>query len=273
MTYLESKGIDGLDYEFHSPQNELLPNIVFIHGAGGDRTQWDSQVNFLLENGYGTLAISLNNHGESLSALNNSINPVSVNQTLIDQYTREVINIISYLKLESYSLVGHSMGGAIVLNYVLFIKKQEFKKPPPLPAVIFLMSTGAKLNVAPIFFDLLKKDYNEALKLMSKFSYGSKAELQIKQKNQEILTKNGWHVLYNDLDACRYFDVRKDLRLIDIPTIILCGDQDQMTPPKFSRYLHENISNSELFLIEEAGHFIFQEAPNQVNEIIHKSLR
>jgi pimeloyl-ACP methyl ester carboxylesterase len=79
--------------------------------------------------------------------------------------------------------------------------------------------------------------------------------------------------LYNDLDACRYFDVRKDLNLIEIPAIIICGDQDQMTPLKFSQYLHENIPNSQLVLIAEAGHFVFQEAPIQVNNIIHDSLR
>jgi pimeloyl-ACP methyl ester carboxylesterase len=246
---------------------------VFIHGSGGDKSQWEAQVDFLSKKGYGILTISLPNHGKSFLDREPTMNEESVNQMLIQGYTWEISNLISYLQLEHYCLLGHSMGGAIVLNFVILTKKGVFLDPPPLPNSIFLIGTGAKLNVAPIFFDLIRNDFNEALKLMGKFSYGSKAEHSIKVKNQNILTNNGHIVLYNDLDACRYFDVRKDLNLIEIPAIIICGDQDQMTPLKFSQYLHENIPNSQLVLIAEAGHFVFQEAPIQVNNIIHDSLR
>ena len=67
--------------------------------------------------------------------------------------------------------------------------------------------------------------------------------------------------------------MRTDLESIKVPTVILCGVQDQMTPPKFSKFLHETIPNSQLFLIPDAGHFLFQEAPAQVNGIIHNSIQ
>ena len=267
------KAVDRLDYSYIVPKNYSLPYIVFIHGAGGDKSQWEFQVDFLSEKGYGILTISLQNHGESLKDHEININSDTISQSLINNYTEDIVELIIQLGIKNYCLAGHSMGGAIVLNFVLLTEKGAFKDLLPLPKTMFLIASGAKLNVAPVFFDLIRNDFNEALKLMSKFSYGSKTELSVKLKNQKILTNNGSIVLYNDLDSCRYFDVRTDLESIKVPTVILCGVQDQMTPPKFSKFLHETIPNSQLFLIPDAGHFLFQEAPAQVNGIIHKSIQ
>jgi pimeloyl-ACP methyl ester carboxylesterase len=264
--------VDKLDYNLIIPKNDSLPYIVLIHGAGGDKSQWEFQIDFLSKKEFGILAISLPNHGESSSDPDTVLYEDSVSKSLITEYTNDIIDLISSLGLMNYCLVGHSMGGAIVLNFVLLLDKGIIEDPPRPPKVIFLIGTGAKLNVAPVFFDLLKTDFKEGLRLMSKFSYGTNADLSIKQKNQNILTNNGSHVLYNDLEACRHFDVRKDLGRIKILTIILCGDQDQMTPPKFSQYLHENIKHSQIFFIKDSGHFVFQEAPIRVNDIIHKSV-
>ncbi len=265
--------VDRLDYDQVQPKNSSFPYLVFLHGAGGDKRQWESQIDFFSKNGYGVLAISLQNHGESHSDHNLKLNQESESQELIKIYTNDIAVLISSLKIKNYCLAGHSMGGAIVLSLVISINNGVFQDPPPLPKLIFLIGTGAKLNVAAVFFDLLKDDFSEALKLMGKFSYGDNADLAIKQKNQDILTKNGYEVLYNDLDACRYFDVRQSLTLVNIPTVIICGARDQMTPPKFSLYLHENIRTSRIFIIPDVGHFVFQEAPEQVNEIIYISLQ
>ena len=67
------KAVDRLDYSYIVPKNYSLPYIVFIHGAGGDKSQWEFQVDFLSEKGYGILTISLQNHGESLKDNENNI--------------------------------------------------------------------------------------------------------------------------------------------------------------------------------------------------------
>ena len=263
--------VDKLDYDLIKPQNSSLPYIVFIHGAGGDKSQWDFQTDFLSKKGYGTLTISLPDHGKSKTE-SDFLTRNSRKPNLIPHYTQKISDLISNLDIEKYCLVGHSMGGGIILNFSLMLEKGIILDLPPLPEMIFLIGTGAKLNVAPVFFDLLKTDFNEALRLMSKFSYGTKADLSIKLDNQKILTNNGMNVLFNDLEACKHFDVRESLNKIKIPAIIICGDEDQMTPPKFSHYLHENLANSQIFLIQEAGHFVFQEVPTQVNDIIYRNL-
>ena len=229
--------------------------LVFIHGAGGDKTIWLNQQNFFNKEGYGTLSISFSR----------SIEQIGTELISIENYCNQVSLLIKELEITKYCLIGHSMGGAITLFYVLSYSED-------LPESIILIGTGAKLNVAPVFFDLILNDFKEAIKLMGKFVYSSKTDLSIKKFNGDILLKNGPEILYSELKACTNFDVRKEISEINVPTLILCGEEDQMTPPKFSYFLEENILNSKLHLIANAGHFVFQENPDRVNSHILKFL-
>jgi len=65
--------------------------------------------------------------------------------------------------------------------------------------------------------------------------------------------------------ACDHFDIRSRLREIRLPTLVLCGEEDQLTPVKYSRDLHENISSSRLVLIPLAGHMVMVEQPDMMN--------
>jgi pimeloyl-ACP methyl ester carboxylesterase len=247
--------VKNIDYELIEATNKDLM-LVFIHGAGGDKTMWFQQKEFFNKQGYGTLTISLSGYsaktnGESIS---------------IQKYTKQVYMLIKELNIRYFVLVGHSMGGAITLNYVLSSNET-------LPSHIILIGTGATLNVAPVFFDLIKSDFLEALKRMGKYSYSSQTELPIKQFNQEILVKSGSEVLFSDLKTCSKFDVRNEIQKISIPTLIICGEEDKMTPPKLSHFLDEKIPNSKLKVIVNSGHFVFQETPDQVNSYILEFIR
>ena len=179
----------------------------------------------------------------------------------------ESVNILlTYLELEMIILIGHSMGGAITLHLVLNYPDLPIEK-------LVLIGTGAKLGVAPIFFETIKKNFGEALKLMGKFAYHEKAFLQVKLNNEEILLKNGPEVLLEDFNACNMFDIRSKLNRISKETLIICGEDDQMTPVFYSSYLNENITNSKLSVIPEAGHFVFQEKAYEVNDIIHQFIK
>ncbi|MHA1206548.1 MAG: alpha/beta fold hydrolase [Candidatus Hodarchaeales archaeon] len=243
--------ISKIDYELIPPDKSNKPTLVFIHGGGGDKNQWYFQHDYFRAKGFGILAFSLSSHGKSAHSSNNSI---------LD-YVKEVSYLISDLKLKNYVLIGHSMGGGIVLSYVLL----DTKNPP---TEIVLIGTGAKLNVAPIFFDLLISDFNQDLRLMSKYNYARTTSVDVKIGNQKKKKKNGPGILIQDLKACQQFDVRDRLEEIKIPSLIICGEEDGMTPVKFSIFLHKKLINSELVIILKAGHFVFQEAPDKVNETI-----
>lgn len=241
-----------IDFDLFPASTSDFPNIVFIHGAGGDKQQWEKQKDYFQSLGFGMVIPSLPGHGES--QLPDSIS--------IKTYSDVIFRLLDFIKLSRVTLIGHSMGGAIALQLLL-----EYS--PGMIDKLVLIGTGAKLNVAPLIFELIENDFKEALRLMGEFSYGKNTPLKIKRENEKILRHNGAQILTHDFEACRQFDMRIELGKIKIPTLIICGQDDMMTPVKFSTYLHEQLPNSQLELIPNAGHFVFQEASEKVNTYIH----
>ena len=76
-----------------------------------------------------------------------------------------------------------------------------------------------------------------------------------------------------DVTACRKFDFRGHLKRLKLPTLILCGERDRITPPRHSKRLHEEIPGSTLMQIEKAGHMLPLEAPKEVNAAIREFIR
>ena len=244
-----------MDYDLFSTEKVNTPCLVFIHGAGGDKTQWFLQEQFFRELGWRILIPSLPNLG-----VNNNINEVS-----ISNYADVILNLIISLKLEKVTLIGNSMGGAIALRLALNDSNNLISN-------LVLIGTGAKLNVAPIIFELLETDFPKFLELMREYGYNKDTKEDLKRRNEEILKQAGSDVLLQGFKACSKFDVRNELRDLKIPTLIICGEKDMMTPCKYSTYLAEKIIDSSLSLIPNAGHYVFHESPNEVNEAIKEFL-
>jgi pimeloyl-ACP methyl ester carboxylesterase len=60
---------------------------------------------------------------------------------------------------------------------------------------------------------------------------------------------------------------------INIPTLALCGDQDVMTPPKYSLYLADHMPRAKALVIEGGTHMVFAEKPLEVNRAIDEFLQ
>ncbi|MFX0123167.1 MAG: alpha/beta fold hydrolase [Candidatus Hodarchaeota archaeon] len=244
--------VKKLDFDYFPSTYHNAPNLVFIHGAGGDKTQWQEQKIFFQDLGWGVVILSLPGHGQSVSSGSLSIN----------KCVDEIFLLITSLGLEQVSLIGHSMGGAITLQLALQNDKSLIK-------ALVLIGTGANMYVNPIIFELLESDFSQALQLITKFAYDENALVNLKQENENVMRNTGFRTLYEAFKACSLFDVRKEINRITTPTLIICGENDKMMPVKYSLYLNRNIDQSKLVTIPKTGHFVFQEASNQVNKEIH----
>ncbi len=80
-------------------------------------------------------------------------------------------------------------------------------------------------------------------------------------------------VTYRDWAACNSFDIMSRLNEIHLPTLIICGADDPMTPIKYSQYMHNRIEGSTLRIIPHAGHDVMREQPEAVNQAIEEWLR
>ncbi len=244
-----------LDYDFLSPTKPDAPHLLFIHGAGGDKNQWIEQKNFFQKHGWGVINLSLPSHGSS---------PPSESISL-DKYVEVVNELMVDQEFENVCLIGHSMGGAIALKYVIQYQNSIVNK-------LILIGTGAKLKIAPAFFDAIETDYSYFLELLEKFAYHNSTSLQIKSVNEKILRKNGAEIFIQDFKVCDIFDIRSELNKITTKTLIIVGQDDQMTPVRYSTFLHDNLINSQLVIIPETGHYVFQEKPLDVNQQIYDFL-
>ena len=77
-------------------------------------------------------------------------------------------------------------------------------------------------------------------------------------------------MLYRDLSACNVFDIMNRLHEITLPTLIICGADDRLTPIKYSQFLHQHIAGSVLRIIPGAGHYVMREQPEAVNQAIEE---
>ena len=71
-----------------------------------------------------------------------------------------------------------------------------------------------------------------------------------------------------DFRACDAFDVMGRLGEIELPTLVLCGESDALTPPKYSHFLAGNIPGARLEMVEAAGHMLMLEQPARAGEAI-----
>ncbi len=228
---------------------DLGENLIFIHGSGGNRKTWSNQIDYFSKN-HNVFAIDLPGHGEQKGGGKSSV----------EDYVEYIKEFIEEKSIKNPWLIGHSLGGAIVLSFAL--KYKEIAK------AIVLVGTGARLRVLPRILNAIKSNYEDALKPISDFGFSPKTDKSIVSEWIKETLKCPSEVTYGDFQACDKFDVMNDLNKIKIPTLIICGSEDQLTPIKYSQYLKENIKDSKLVIIEDAGHMVMFEKPNIFNQAL-----
>ena len=229
---------------------EKDPSLLFIHGAGGNGEIWEEQVGFF-KGKHSVFRIDLPGHGGSDSPGEDRISAYAA-------WVRRSAEKVFAKK--PFVLVGHSMGGAIVLELAL--------TPPEGLKGIVLVGTGAKLAVTHAIFQMLSENPELFFESISQFSFSSAAPVALREQFVRVTRRCPPPVIFNDFKACDHFDIRNRLPEIKLPTLVLCGEEDQLTPVKYSRYLHENIAASRLVLIPNSGHMVMVEQPDLFNQSI-----
>ncbi|MHA2391916.1 MAG: alpha/beta fold hydrolase [Promethearchaeota archaeon] len=214
--------------------------LIFIHGSGGNSDVWKDQLE--LKVNYNLYALDLPSHNKSDEFSEHSL----------ELYLNVLRKFIKHLDLEDIILAGHSLGGAVIQSYY-------FKYPREVTALI-LIGTGGRLRVLPSILEIVKNNFPLFLESMDD-----------KLKNEFLKTAS--NVCYDDFKICDEFDTLDKTALIEIPCLILVGKDDIMTPVKYSEFFHKKIKNSELVIIENAGHLVMIEQPKKLNEAIENYIK
>jgi pimeloyl-ACP methyl ester carboxylesterase len=219
-------------------------NLVLVHGAGGRHLDWPAPLRRLRE--ANVYALDLPGHGRSGGAGRSSI----------AAYRDFLLGFFDALGLERAVVVGHSMGGAIALDFALHC-------PGRLDGLI-LVGSGARLRVLPAILTGVLTDFEATVDLVLDYAFGPSATEQLRRLGRQRLLETPQQVLHGDYAACDAFDVMERLEEIRCPTLAICGTADRLTPLKYSVYLRDHTPGAELVLVDTAGHMVMLEKPEVV---------
>jgi pimeloyl-ACP methyl ester carboxylesterase len=231
---------------------EAEGDLVFIHGAGGTHRHWGYQLQGLSR--ANLYSLDLPGHGRSEGEA----------QTSIAGYTDLLLEFLEALELTQATLVGHSMGGAIAQNFALDHASRVDR--------LILVGTGARLRVLPSILEGLLNDFESTVNMMLGYAYFDDAPQELVGLARQEWLANPPAVLHGDFLACDNFDAMDRLEEIHCATLVLCGEADQLTPPRYSSLLQERIADAMLSIIPEAGHMVMLEQPGLVNRAIEEFL-
>lgn len=182
----------------------------------------------------------------------------------IETYRDLVKEFLTVVGLDRIVMVGHSMGGAIIQSLALV--------HPELLTAMVLVGTGARLRVQPQIFTGLQNDARQTVELMTRWTRAPSAPAELLRQDADAMLRTSLSVIEGDLRACDTFDLMEEIKAITLPTLVICGTDDLMTPPKYAEYLHREINGSQLALIPAAGHMVMLEQSDEVSREIETFL-
>lgn len=223
--------------------------LVFIHGSGGDHTVWLHQCT-RLKNAFNIAALDLPGHGRSEGR----------GEQDVAVYVEWVRRILEALAIAKPVLIGHSLGAAISLQYALTYSDRL--------AGIVPVGGGAAMPVNQAILDGLKADPATVIAMAAKIALAKSNRDRLSETLIKSLSGTNPDVLYNDFLACNKHDVTATVSRIRVPALVICGDEDKMTPPVLSRYLTDHIPGAQGALIKNAGHFAMLENVEEFNKTL-----
>jgi non-heme chloroperoxidase len=243
--------------------------IVFSHGWPLSSDAFEDQMFFLASHGYRCIAHDRRGHGRSSQPWNGND---------LDTYADDLATLVETLDLRNAIHVGHSTGGGEVARYIGRHGTKRVAKAVLIGAIPPLMlKTGANPGGTPIeVYDQLRNavvaDRSQLWKDLSLPFYGyNRPGVKISEAVRESFWLQGmmagFPAAYFCIKAFSETDLTEDLKKIDVPTLIMHGDDDQIVPITDSALLSSKIvKNATLKVYEGAPHGMCTTLKHEVNE-------
>lgn len=241
--------------------------IVFIHGWPFSSDQFEYQFTELPLHGYRCIGIDMRGSGKSSQPWNDCT---------YDTFADDIKKVIDALGLNDVTLLGFSIGGAIVTHYVARHNAYKVSRLALLAAAApsWVKRPDFPYGLDKSFVDdLIKESYSNRPKLISDFGnilFHQYVEPGISKWIHNMAMEASPQTTVQSLVTLRDADLRADLPKIKIPTGIFHGKQDKICPFALGEYMHKNIPGSQLIPFEHSGHGLWYDEYEKLNQQLMK---
>ena len=258
MTTVTTK--DGVEIYYKDWGSKTAQPIVFHHGWPLSADDWDTQMLYFLAEGYRVIAHDRRGHGRSTQVSNGHD---------MDHYAADAAAVVEHLDLRNAIHIGHSTGGGEATHYVAQHGQRQGRVAKlvligAVPPV--MVKSAANPGGLPIeVFDDLRRQLaaNRSqfyVDLPSGPFYGFNRP---GAKSSQAIIQNWWrqgmmggaNAHYHGIKAFSETDFTEDLKIIDVPALVMHGDDDQIVPIADSAPLSAKLlKNSTLKVYEKFPH-------------------
>ena len=221
-----------------------MARILYLHGSGHTHASFANQVRAFPD----TEALALPGHPDG--------EPLGTVAELADWLDARITAAAAGPTV----VCGNSLGAAIALTTAL--------SHPASVAGLILIGGGARLRVGGQIFEMIDEGWPGCIETLVDLSVDASCPTDLRRQLADMHRVIGQNTTRTDYAACNAFDAMDRVRGLSLPTLIIVGANDRMTPPKYSTFLHESIAGSELVIVDRAGHLPHLEQPSAVNTAI-----
>jgi len=257
--------VNGIKMHYLDVGNPDALPIVLLHGMTLDHRMWNPQIEVLKEN-YRVITYDIRGHGKT---------DIADGQYTYRMFADDLIALLDYLQVEKAVLCGLSMGGAIALR--------AFELYPERIRALILCDTRSEADsnetkywrensIKSIKQSGLEQFTDEFIETLFSAETMKNQPETVKFTRNTILSSSPLGICGVLLAQAARTDMSHSIQEINVPTLILIGENDDFTPISSSETMNERIPDSELVIIPRAGHLSNLENIEEFNKYLFEFL-
>lgn len=243
------------------------PTLVFVVAWIGSAELWIPQVDYFSQN-FKMVTVDMRGAGESDKPADNYT---------IDLFVDDLNSIIEELPEKNIVLIGESMGAQIAIKYATAYPEKVSKlvliSATPKIVASDDFPHGFPLEVSQRLVTFFQESYSRGMKTFIKFVFPEAGTEYLKKLAFEVCQKTTKEIAINCLSNFLKEDLRPLLGKINIPTLIIHGENDRLMLLEAAKYLHENIPGSIMYIFKDKGHAPSITAADKFNKILEEFVK
>ncbi|MBT3406131.1 alpha/beta hydrolase [Candidatus Woesearchaeota archaeon] len=268
------KSFDGTRIYYHYHKGKSPFTLVFLHGVGANWTIWKKEFDYFKRVGFSLLAIDMRGHGKSDA-------PDAMSKYRLPNFSKDIRAILKKEKIENFAFLGHSLGGAVAINYCMLYKSLR-------PSAMVLVESARTypfdherlLNLKPYLTHLLRYISKHKLSHHNHLRGFGDVDLSASGMREDLhLLSHLVHLtplrsIVKTLDNVEKYVFKNQskidgaIRSLEMPLLLLAGDQDPVIPPRFTKEIQTLHKSAELRVLRDNHHMVVVEDADELEAVI-----